>query len=170
MSACSDSTQQDLSEWMLEQKNSFKPKVQPISEPKKFQPTGYVVDANDDPFNFKKLSDGLAVDLALSKVQNSALIEPELKRRREPLEAFPLDAIFFVGTLEHTKSKKVALVKVNNQIYQVSIGSYLGSNYGKVISISESEIVLRELIQESSGEWIEKPASMQIQEDKNENF
>lgn len=165
MYGCGSSDDNDLSAWMLEQRNGLQIKPQPIPEPKKFEPNPYTVDQSDEPFNFKKLSDGMAVDIEASKIKNSALIEPELKRRREPLESFPLDALFFVGILEKAKSK-VALFKVNNQIYQVGTGSYLGPNYGKVISIDEHEVTLRELIQETGGEWIEKSTAIPIQEDK----
>lgn len=165
LSGCSISDEQDLSDWMQEQRNSFRPKVQAIAEPKKFLPNPYQVEGIDDPFNAKKLVDGVAVDLEDSDVKSSALIEPELKRRREPLEAFPLDALSFVGTLEKSKTK-VGLLKVNEQVHQIYLGSYLGPNYGKVLSISENEISLRELIQETGGEWIEKITAIPIQENR----
>lgn len=166
LAGCGVSDEQDLTDWMQEQKNSFKPKVQPIAEPKKFLPNPYRADGVDDPFNTKKLAEGMGgVDHESADAKNSALIEPELKRRREPLEAFPLDALTFVGILEKSKAK-VGLLKVNDQLYQVSLGNYLGPNYGKILSISETEISLRELIQETGGEWIEKTTSLPIQENR----
>jgi type IV pilus assembly protein PilP len=58
----------------------------------------------------------------------------------------------------------VALVKVDNLLYQVKVGSYLGQNYGKVTKVSETEVSLREIVQDAAGEWIERQASLQLQE------
>jgi type IV pilus assembly protein PilP len=58
----------------------------------------------------------------------------------------------------------VALVKVNNLLYQVRPGDYLGQNFGRVTKIIETEVALREIVQDAVGEWIERTASLQLQE------
>jgi type IV pilus assembly protein PilP len=58
----------------------------------------------------------------------------------------------------------VALIKVDNLLYQVHPGNYLGQNYGRVTKVGESEVVLRELVQDAAGEWIERTATLQLQE------
>jgi type IV pilus assembly protein PilP len=58
----------------------------------------------------------------------------------------------------------VALVRVDNLLYQVKPGSYLGLNYGKVVKITEAEVTLREIVQDAVGEWIERIATLQLQE------
>jgi type IV pilus assembly protein PilP len=98
-------------------------------------------------------------------VSNSSLIAPELNRRKQPLEAYPLDAMAYVGNLQKG-SKKSALLRVDKLIHQVEDGSYLGPNYGKITSITESEIVLREIVQDAAGEWIERQATLLLQETK----
>jgi type IV pilus assembly protein PilP len=96
-------------------------------------------------------------------VVNAALIEPELNRRKQPLEAYPLDTMSLVGSLNRD-GQLVALVKVDNLLYQVKQGNYLGQNYGRVTRISETEVILREIVQDSGGEWTERPAALQLQE------
>lgn len=66
-----------------------------------------------------------------------------------------------VGTLEKA-SKKVALIRVNQLLYQVDVNAYLGQNYGKVVGVTENEITLREIVQEASGEWIERKSYPRI--------
>ena len=68
-----------------------------------------------------------------------------------------------VGTLIK-QGQPVGLVKVDNLLYQVRPGNYLGQNYGRITKVSESEIVLRELVQDASGEWVERVATLQLQE------
>jgi type IV pilus assembly protein PilP len=53
---------------------------------------------------------------------------------------------------------------VDNLLYQVKPGDYLGQNYGRITRITETQIVLREIVQDAAGEWIERPASLQLQE------
>ena len=57
-----------------------------------------------------------------------------------------------------------ALLKVDNLLYQVKVGDYLGQNYGKITKITETDISLREIVQDAAGEWIERGASLQLQE------
>jgi len=96
---------------------------------------------------------------------NVALITPEMARRKEPLEAFPLDSMIMVGSLNKSGTQ-TALIKVDNLIYQVRVGNYLGQNYGKVTQITESLIQLREIAQDATGDWIERSASLDLQEGK----
>ncbi len=99
----------------------------------------------------------------LTVAANATLIAPELNRRKEPLEAYPLDTMAMVGSLVKT-GQPVALVRVDNLLYQVKVGAYLGQNYGRVMKVTETEVVLREIVQDATGDWIERPATLQLQE------
>ncbi|WP_343736295.1 pilus assembly protein PilP [Acidovorax sp.] len=161
---CGSSGEDELRVWMAEQRASTKPSVQPLTEPKKFIPESYTQEGAIDPFNQIKLT--LALKRDSSQVaSNAALIAPEMARRKEPLEAFPLDSMAMVGSLNKSGSP-TALIKVDNLIYQVKVGNYLGQNYGKVIRINENSIQLREIAQDATGDWIERSASLDLQEGK----
>jgi type IV pilus assembly protein PilP len=162
LSACLGDDQQDIKQWMQEQRNATKPSVPPIPEPKKFSPEPYKNDVSIEPFSNQKLAQALKRE-ANQATANAALVAPELNRRKEALEGFPLDAISMVGTML-PKGVPVALVKVDKLLYQVRVGNYLGQNYGKVVKLSETELVLREIVQDAAGEWIERQASLQLQE------
>ena len=86
-----------------------------------------------------------------------------MNRRKEPLEALPLDTMVMVGLLDR-RGQKVALVRANNLLYQVRVGNYLGQNYGRILGITEGEIKLREIVQDAAGEWIERMTSLELQE------
>ena len=93
---------------------------------------------------------------------NLALISPELARTKEALESFPLDSVSMVGTL-NKKNSPVALLKVDKLLYQAKVGNYVGQNYGRITKISDSEVVLREIAQDASGEWVERKVNLQLQ-------
>ena len=162
--ACSDAPESSLQDWMSEQRSSLKPLTESVAAPKKFNPQVYTQEGKVDPFGIQKLVVGLKSD-TVNSVSNSSLITPELNRRKQPLEAYPLDVMVYVGSMEKG-AKKSALLRVDKLIYQIEAGAYLGPNYGKIINISDSEIVLREIVQDAAGEWIERQATLQLQESK----
>jgi type IV pilus assembly protein PilP len=162
LAACGSSEQDELQQWMTEQRAQTKPRVQPIPEPKKFTPQEYTQAAATDPFSLQKLTQALRKESAQS-TSNAGLIAPELARRKEPLESFPLDAVTMVGSLVKA-GQPVALVRVDNLLYQVRPGNYLGQNYGRITKVSETEVTLREIVQDAAGEWIERTATLQLQE------
>ena len=162
LTACAPSGQEELQAWMNEQRQLTKPQVQPIPEPKKFQPQAYTQDGATDPFSNQKLTQALKRESAQS-TSNAGLVAPELARRKEPLEGYPLDSMVMVGSLLK-EGKPVALIRVDNLLYQVRPGNYLGQNYGKIVKVAETEVVLREIVQDAAGEWIERSATLQLQE------
>jgi type IV pilus assembly protein PilP len=163
LAGCASSGTDEINAWMAQQKATTKPKVTPIPEPKNFTPEAYDQEAQVEPFSNQKLAQALKRDSQQQGQANAALLAPELTRRKEPLEAFPLDAMSMVGSLIK-KGEPVALVKVDNLLYQVKPGNYLGQNYGKITKVGESEVVLRELVQDAAGEWVERVATLQLQE------
>jgi type IV pilus assembly protein PilP len=162
LAGCGASTEDELRQWMTEQKSQTKPRITPISEPKQFKPESYRQVTAIEPFSLQKLTQALKRE-STQAASNGALIAPELARRKEALESFPLDSMSLVGSLSKA-GQPVALVKVENLLYQVRPGNYLGQNYGRVSKISETEVTLREIVQDAVGEWIERTATLQLQE------
>lgn len=160
---CGSSSEDQLRAWMQEQRNQMRPRIVPIPAPKQFKPESYEEAGMVDPFSKVKLTSALKRDAVQPASTTSALITPELARRKEALEAFPLDTMVMVGSLIQ-QGQPAALVRVDRLLYQVRLGSYMGMNYGRVTKISETELTLREIVQDAVGEWIERPATLQLQE------
>jgi type IV pilus assembly protein PilP len=164
LSGCAGGNDEELREWMTELRASIKPRITPLIEPKKFQPQTYVMDAGFEPFNSTKLT--LALRKESNQVgMNAALIAPEMARRKEPLEAYPLDSVMMVGSLDK-RGSPAALLKVDKLLYQVRIGNYLGQNYGKITNITENAVHLREIVQDATGDWVERSTLLELQEGK----
>jgi type IV pilus assembly protein PilP len=161
LSACSPPGQDDVRQWMAVQRSQSRPGLLPIAEPQQFQPQAYLAQAAVDQFSNLQLSQVLRRDSG--QASGAALLAPELARRKEALESVPLDAMALVGTLMQA-GRPVALVRVNSTLYQVRPGHHLGQNYGRVERISDTELVLRELVQDVGGDWVERAASLQLQE------
>lgn len=163
LGGCSASGESELREWMASERAQARPRVTPLTEPKQFQPVGYEVNSEMEPFDPMKLTQALRRESA-QLASNAALIAPELARRKEPLEAYPLDAVSMVGSL-NKEGKPTALIKVDKLLYQVQTGNYLGQNYGRIVAINETSIQLREIVQDPAGDWIERTTSLELQEE-----
>ena len=158
LSGCDGETQ-ELQAWMDQQRREARPQVQPLAAPKKFDPVPYANAQLIDPFSSQKLSVAIKQDTR----QPNSMLSAELNRRKEPLESFSLESMTMVGSVNKA-GKPLALLKVENLLYQIKPGDYIGQNYGRVMRISETEVTLREIVQDAAGEWTERPASLQLQE------
>ncbi len=162
LTACGSGEQVELQQWMVEQRAQTKARIDPLPEPTKFSPQAYTQEGAMEPFSSQKLTQALNRDSSKATA-NAGLIAPELNRRKEALEAMPLDAVAMVGSLVK-QGQPVALVRVDNLLYQLRVGNYLGQNYGRITKISETEIALREIVQDAGGEWLERAVTIQLQE------
>ena len=158
LAACG-AEQEELNQWMEQQRREVKPNVTPLTPPKKFTPQAYVALNGVEPFSAQKLT----VALKQEARQPNSLLAAEINRRKEPLEAYPLDSMRMVGSVNRA-GRPYALLRVDNLLYQVKQGDYLGQNYGKITKISETDVTLREIVQDAAGEWIERASALQLQE------
>ena len=158
LAACS-AEHDELRAWMEQQRREAKPNVPPLQPPKRFDPQPYAAAQAVDPYSTQKLT----VALKQEARQPNSLLSAEMNRRKEPLESYPLDSMNMVGSV-NKQGQPFALLRVDNLLYQVKVGDYLGQNYGRITRISETDITLREIVQDAAGEWIERPAALQLQE------
>jgi type IV pilus assembly protein PilP len=156
-----DSDRQELQVWMDETRRATPPVLEKIAEPKHFEPFRYEAGGGVDPFSLGKLKVGMAA----SPGREGNGLRPDVSRRREPLESFPLDNLKMVGNLRQGAAN-VGLLQADAALYQVRVGNYIGQNFGRVLKISEAEISVRELVQDAAGDWVERDTALQLQETK----
>lgn len=161
LSACGDGSVQEVKQWMDETKRATPVTVQKIAEPKKFTPFSYTMKSEVEPFSPMKLS------IALAKAQPGAGngIRPDMERRKEPLENYPLDSVKMVGTLEKP-GLTYALLQVDKAVFQAKVGNHVGQNFGRITKITESDVRIREIVRDAAGEWVERDAKLELQENK----
>lgn len=160
LAGCGGGSVEEIQVWMNETKSQTKVVNTKIPEPKKFMPFAYEAKSAIDPYNPMKLEVALAK--ALAKPGNNSF-KPDLERRREPLESYPLDTVKMVGTL-NKKGLSFALLQVDKVVYQAKVGNYVGQNFGMITGINEAEIELKEIVQDAAGDWVERKAKLELQE------
>ena len=151
------SEEEDIQAWMAQQAKGMRGAVKPLPEIKPFPVVEYDAMGLQTPFSSERI-----VPEQRSAGEGSGL-KPDLDRRREPLEAYPLESLTMVGVIMQNKQAE-ALVKVDNVIHQVRVGNYMGQDFGVVTAISETEVTLRELVEDVNGDWTERSSSLLLQE------
>jgi type IV pilus assembly protein PilP len=154
LGACGGSGHPDLDAWMKEQGKTTKSKLEPLPQIKPYDPFTYNAFDLPDPFKPRKIE----------PTKGSSKLAPDFTRRREPLEAYPLESLTMVGTLAKNKTTYALVRTPERDVYQVRAGNYLGQNYGVVIEIGDSDLKLKELLQDGSGDWTERSSSLQLQQ------
>lgn len=89
-------------------------------------------------------------------------IQPDLTRRKEVLESYPLESLLMVGTLQQHDKIFAVIKSPDGTLYRVQVGNYLGQNFGKINHISESEVQLLEIVQDGVNEWAEKTSALML--------
>lgn len=154
LAACSPNEGDDLDKFMRDAANDMRPKIQPLPEVKPYIALQYNADGTlTDPFRARKATG------------KNDVLQPNLNRPKEPMEAYPLESIKYVGNLSKQKLTFALLKTPDNNVQQVKVGNYVGQNFGMVTQISDNEIVLKEIIQDDlSGDWIERTNTLTLQE------
>jgi type IV pilus assembly protein PilP len=158
LSGCS-ADHHELRDWMERQRSAIKPNVSPLEPPKTFEPEPYSQALAVEPFDSQRLSGSLRQEARAP----SSLLASQLQRRKETLESFPLDSMAMVGSLVR-QGQAHALLRVDALLYTVRVGDHIGQNYGRITGITETGITLTETVQDATGEWIERAATLQLQD------
>lgn len=146
---------------MAKEKSQTQPRVQPIKEPAVFQPVAYDRSGAVNPFSFEKLAQAFMGSDARKGVPQWVI--DAQNRRKEPLEAYPLDTMQMVGFMQK-EGHPTALILVDGHLYQVVPGNRLGQNLGQIVSISETKLELKEVVQDATGDWMERSVQVFLHE------
>jgi type IV pilus assembly protein PilP len=162
LAACGGDEHTDLKQELNALTKDFRGRVDPLPQVKPYEPVPYTAEGQTDPFRPERID---VAQRQLSPSASSSRIEKERDRPKEPLESFPLESIQMMGTITQDK-ETFALVKAGPNLYRVRKGNYMGQNFGVVTGIDESQITLKELIQDGGGEWVERNSALQLVEAK----
>jgi type IV pilus assembly protein PilP len=160
LTACGNSSDQDLRAFIETERATQRPVAKPLPAPKPFEAVTYDEGDKRDPFNRVSFAQSL---LVLARSAKPTLATPELARTKEPLEGFALDAMTLVGVLSKS-DRAVALVRVDGKLHQLHVGNHLGQHFGKITKVEETQITLREIVQDELGDWVARQTTLKLQE------
>ncbi len=155
VSACSGGRYGDLEAFFEEVKAQSKGRIDPLPEVIPYETFAYKPKDLRDPF--------VQYIEEVASFSDSGL-RPDMNRKREPLEQYPLDTLNFVGHLEKSGVRWGLVSAPDKSVYRVQVGNYVGKNYGKIVSITETSIKLVEIIPSGTGSWVDREASLALNE------
>jgi len=153
LSGCGGGDMEDLRAFVAETGRDMQGKVESLPEIKPYEAFSYAAFDLPDPFKPRKLSTG-----------GGGGLQPDLARPKEPLEAYSLETLKMVGVLSKKGVIHAVIRTPDNAIYHIRKGNYLGQNFGLVTQIGDSEVALREIVQDSAGDWSERASTLILQE------
>lgn len=153
VTGCSGDKGDDLDQFMADAPKTMSANVEPLPQVQPYVALQFNVDGTiHDPFKPRK-------------AESKGSFQPNLTRPKQPLEAYPLENLNYVGQLSKAKSKFALIKTPDNTVHQIEVGSYMGTNFGLVTSIDDTEVTLKEIIQDDlSGDWVERISSLNLQE------
>lgn len=164
IAGCGSGENEDIKKWMAEASKDMRGKVEKIDEPKKYEPFKYESDKLVDPFNATKVT-AMADAGKQPGSKNAGGPRPDLSRPKEVLEAFSIENLRMVGAMQQ-KGVSYAIIKADSSLHRVKVGNYIGQNYGKITKITETEVLVQEMIEDGSGEYVYRDSTLVLQEDK----
>jgi type IV pilus assembly protein PilP len=160
VAGCSSEEHSDLKQELAQLTKDFRGQVPPLPTVKPYEPVPYTSEGQVDPFRPDRVE---VSQQARAAGASAAKLAEHEKRVKEPLESFPLESIQMLGTITQEK-ETFALVKAGPNLYRVKRGNYMGQNFGVITGIDDGSIKLKELVQDSGGEWVERASALQLVE------
>ena len=149
----------DLKRELADATKDFRGRVETLPQVRPYEPVKYDVEGILDPFRPERI----VVAQAGRSGGPVSKLAPDMNRPREPLEAFPLESLRMVGTIKQ-EQQVFGLIRAGANLFRVRKGDYMGQNFGVVTVIDESQINLKEIVQDGAGEWVERTSSISLQE------
>jgi type IV pilus assembly protein PilP len=157
LTGCGDRHLDEVKKFVKDSDKLPQGRIPPLPEVKPYE--AFTYDAYDlvDPFKPRKIVPPKAV-------AGAGGIQPDFNRRKEPLEAYPLENLKMVGTLQQQKVMHALVRSPDNNLFRVRAGNYMGQNFGRIVAINDTTIALKEIVQDSNGNWEEKDQALQLME------
>lgn len=162
LAACAGGEHDGLRQWMEENSRDLRGRVDPLPEVKPYEPIPYEVADQVDPFQSSKIE---PTSRRGQGAGNAGQFQPDFEARdlrNSVLEKYPLESLTMIGRLV-VNNQPLAVIKYEDNVRQVKVGDYIGLDFGMVTQVTENEVKLRELIQDSAGEWTERQSSLHLQ-------
>ncbi|MBI3375976.1 MAG: pilus assembly protein PilP [Betaproteobacteria bacterium] len=155
---CGGEQHNDLRQELNGLTKELRGRVEPLPQVRQYEPVPYKAEGQLDPFQASRIEFGQA---ASTKGPANSRLQAEQNRPKEPLESYPLEAIRMVGTLTQGP-ETFGIVRAGPNLFRVKKGNYMGQNFGVINAIDDSQISIKELVQDGGGDWVERAGALQL--------
>ena len=155
LAGCGGEEYQDLRDFVKNSGAGMRGKIEPPPEVKPYVHFAYTNDTNlPDPFKPRKPE----------KRSGGGINQPDMDRPKEALEEFPLENLKMVGYLYRNKVGYAVIRSTDGKLHRVKAGNYVGMNFGLIKEVTDTGIIIKEMVQDSAGDWTERVSNLQLLE------
>lgn len=151
---CGRNDMDDLRKFMDDTGKNMRGKVEPLPQIQPYAPFTYNAFDLPDPFKPRKLK----------PAGSGGGLKPDLDRPKEPLEGYSLETLKMVGVIGVDGKLNAIIQTPDKGVYRVHVGNYMGQDFGLISEITDSEVKLKEIVQDGSGDWSERSSTLTLQE------
>ena len=156
LAGCGGEEYQDLRDFVKNSGADMRGKIEPPPEVKPYEHFAYANDTNlPDPFKPRKPE---------KRPGGGGINQPDLDRPKEALEEFPLENLKMVGYLYKSKVGYAVIRATDGKLHRVKAGNYIGLNFGLIKEVTDTGIIIKEMVQDSAGDWSERVSTLQLLE------
>ncbi|MCL7930251.1 pilus assembly protein PilP [Halomonas llamarensis] len=150
LAGCADANMQQLTQALrdIREEPGGQPRID-MPEMPDYEPLPYRHSDARSPF----LAPDAVVDSTFMKPGDNSELAPDQTRAPEPLERYALQELRLVGTLQMGQRQRALIRTPENEVISVSVGNYVGSNYGRISRITEQHIKIHERVFTQRDGW-----------------
>lgn len=157
LAGCGGEEFQDLRDFVKNAGADMRGKVAPPEEMKPYEPFSYDNSTGiQDPFKPRKPE--------VKSSSHAGQNQPDMDRPKEELEEFPLESLRMVGYLQRARIGYAVIRSSDGKLHRVKVGNYIGLNFGQIVSVTDTEMKIKEMVQDGAGDWSERESSLQLVE------
>ncbi len=157
VSSCSSSSEQkDLTDFMDETRRRPQGQIEPLPAFKPYQSFAYAAMTMRSPFDRPTPIDSIS--------KGGRTVEPDMNREHEYLETFNIASLKMVGTFAKNGRLWSLIDDGQGKVTPVTVGNYMGKNYGKIISTEKAQLEIMEIVADGSSGWVERPRIIKLEE------
>lgn len=156
LSACGGSDHSDLKRYIEETKRRPAGAIEPLPSFEPYEAFTYSASSERSPFE----PPVKALDLYFAG-QNSD-IKPDLSRRKEFLEEFPIESLSMVGTVEMDATLWALIDDRRGGIHRVRDGNFIGRDHGRIVATTPGQLTVVEIVSNGVDGWIERPRTIEL--------
>lgn len=149
----------DLHNFMAKVREKPSGEVKPLPTFRSYKTFNYGAMAMRSPFDPPLLLAAMGSISGDSKVQS-----PNENRKKEYLENYNFAALSMVGALSKDGQIWSLVNDGGGGIHRVTTGNYMGKNHGRIVTVTNTNVDVVEVVPDGKGEWVERPRTLALKD------
>ena len=131
--------------------------IKPLPEFEPYQPFTYGAANLRSPFE-----PPVVVPPKSAEQKRNIGVKPPKDHVKQYLERFNIASLQMVGTISKDGKTWALIQDPTGGVHRVQVGDYMGTNWGKVVSVNDTHIDITEIVSDGQGGWLRRPRTIEL--------